>query len=147
MVTWYTNTLLVVGPKEDTQRFETAVLPVTKKALKTALSLRSLSPGQETYARHVQRWSTPWDIRARLVAQSPDCLDYTFKSAVAPPLRWLRTASVSFPTLHFVLRYESTAARISGIAQARGGIGDDAQNRPGRFFFLRRTSVRQLSGL
>ena len=157
MPKWVHNTLLVKGPESEITAFKTAVRATggRRASRRTDLSLQALvrRPGYvrldraAAYQWCLLTWGTPWDVRASLEGDGGTILDYAFSSAYAPPLRWLRTASVSFPTLHFVLRYESADSGIAGIAQTRGGIGDDVQNRPGRFFFLRRTSVRQLSEL
>ena len=88
MLIWFANTLLVLGPPEDIRRFRHAVLPHTaqRRSAGTALSLRSLSPGADTYHAHLERWGTPWDVRTRLVTETTEGVDYTFRFQVDLPI-------------------------------------------------------------
>ena len=149
MPTWYTNTLIILGPSEDIRQFrDVAAATSPKRANRaTALSLRSLSPGEDSYRARLSRWGTPWDVQAKLARvdlaiADPKGLEYTFKSAVGSPLPWLRTASGAFPTLQFLLRY--TTPTTIGTAVAQAGSGDDVQAHLGRFFRCS-TSVRTLA--
>jgi hypothetical protein len=147
MTTWYTNTLLIVGPEDDIQAFRAAVRPTgrTRPADRTALSLRSLVPVAPSYKRQLELWGTPWDIRAKMTEDSTTGIEYTFKSAVAPPLPWLKSASRKFPSLKFCPSYESKQARIYGSALFEGGAGEDVRTtRIGRFFWQTKVETLKL---
>ena len=146
MPKWYNNTLLIIGPPDAIEAFRASVRPRTKQrpARATTLSLRSLSPCEPTYRRQLAQWGTPWDVRARMTEDEATGLKYKFRSAVGPPLAWLKSASKQYPTLDFSLRYEGKYAFTLGGARFIGGVGDDVRNEPGRFFFLRKFGRTQL---
>jgi hypothetical protein len=120
------TTLTVRGPAPDITRFRTAVRPAGKHF---DLSLATLVPvpllhvddQKSPYRMRLTEWGTPWDVRAILVSETGQCLDYEFKSAFSPPVAWLGAVSAKFPSLEFLLEYEDPLEETHGSAWAKAG--------------------------
>jgi Ferredoxin-like domain in Api92-like protein len=119
------NTLTVRGPEPEVARFREAVRPTGKRP---DLSLETVAPlpdhqvaERSPHELRLAHWGTPWDVRASLVVDSQECLDYEFKSAKSPPIVWLKAASAQFPSLEFLLEYEDPLDRTQGTAWAKDG--------------------------
>jgi hypothetical protein len=133
MPNWCENSLTVSGPQQDIRRFQQLARP-TRDGQQGDLSLARLYPmppgtlrgdldvktlaeqGDQTwYHWCIGHWGTKWDIEARLIAESPTCLEYAFASAWNPPVAWLVKVGADFPTLRFKLVYEEPDMGFSGV--------------------------------
>lgn len=110
MPNWCFNYLEVEGPYEEVERFVTEV-----KTEDTELSFEVHAPTDEdSIEACVDRWGTKWDAcdvsmvssNVEKTADGKGESVYIFTTAWSPPIYWLETVSVKFPTLSFVLEAE-----------------------------------------
>jgi len=73
-----------------------------------------------------QGWGTKWDIKAKLIDDSPTRLSYDFQSAWSPPIDGITTISSMFPKLKFRLEYEETGMGYTGYAKFQDGVSVDS---------------------
>ena len=83
-------------PKEEVLTFS-GIVPVPAEILAKTYD-------KAGYDWQHENWGTKWDAYGPpQVVQVGRDLIYTFQTAWAPPLKWLRAAVEKFPTLHFEL--------------------------------------------
>ena len=136
MPNWCENHLTITGGEQDIQRFH----EVAKGQPDSDLSLAKLYPlpadiyqgdlGPEQWEKYrtntwyrwcIERWGTKWDVKATLLAATPDLLEYAFASAWSPPVKWLEKVAADFPGLRFVLHYDEPMMGFAGVAIAEQG--------------------------
>ena len=129
------TTLTVRGPAPDITRFRAAVLPCCRAAVlpccPQAIALicrlqhwyRSRScmwMTRKAVCMWATEWGTPWDVRAILLVQTGQCLDYEFKECVLTTRRVARRVSAQFPLLQFLLEYEDPLEETHGRRVGEG---------------------------
>ena len=123
------NSLSVSGDKKNLASFKEEA-----KNAHSDLSLNSLFPMPKKlentvapddksnwYDWRVKNWGTKWDVDGSLTSAADYWLEYSFKSAWNPPIKWLARVSKDFPNLEFTLRYIEESDDFAGVARVYNG--------------------------
>ena len=141
---WCSNELSVRGDPKELKKFNKKARAYEKNT--TALSLNKLYPMPKKLEKtinkpskegmpdwwkwRVEHWGTKWDVKAELSWKDYDnkidsSLNYSFDSAWAPPVEWLKKVAKDFPTLFFSLKYDEPGMGFMGVAKGKNGAIND----------------------
>ena len=135
MPNWCMNKLSVKGKKKQISEFKKKA-----KGESSDLSMDNFFPTprellekdrQETennkpqsldwYKWRLHHWGCKWDIRAELVDQKEDELDYSFDSPWSPPVEFILNVSTLYKRLNFNLEYDEPGNDFAGKLECAEG--------------------------
>lgn len=119
MPNWCSNYLQIRGNEEDINKFKEENKPTNESG---ALSFNNSVPLPETekdnwYMWCIEYWGTKWDVNTDselLDGDQDTVLDYSFDTAWAPPVAWLKAVYKKYPTLMFHMAWVEDAMCFSG---------------------------------
>ena len=122
MPNWCSN-ILIVRPNDDEKRskVELTAFKLENRSPEEDLSLNSsvtmppqYEEGDKWYDWRVSNWGTKWDVSDVQLEESKDMLTYSFETAWAPPVEWVKTVSKIYPMLSFQLEFEEPGVGLFG---------------------------------
>jgi len=142
MPNWCHNKLTVVGPVADVKRFQGQAVGFCpwsepgEEPESVVLNFHNLVPippdvlaaGYEAAGHdwEQEHWGCKWGAcHAELADAWDGHLVYTFDTAWAPPLPFLKTLGPQWPMLRFVLTYEELGMSFQGLCKVQGEAVDD----------------------
>lgn len=157
MPNWCENRLNITGPVEEIQRFKNSVKG--KRALYAPsefeikseteadkvydFTFHSLVPVPDDvlakgyheagYDWQSHHWGTKWDVTGsvKLLEEKDNALLYEMLTAWTPPVKWVNSASVLFPTLIFDLAYSEPGMGFAGYITLLDGDAIDGEHLTG----------------
>jgi hypothetical protein len=140
MPNWCLNNLTITGPEADVQAFKTKAVghsPWEEPAGEPdALNFHSLVPvpkevlkaGYESagYDWEIANWGCKWGASDPEIRDEwENHVEYEFYTTWSPPIEFLQTVAVQWPSLVFVLAYEEPGIGFQGLAKFQGEIHED----------------------
>ena len=142
MPNWCNNKLAVYGPAADVTRFKAQAVghcPWTEKDEEpeaTVLNFHSLVPipeavlaaGYDPAGYHWERdhWGCKWGAcHAELVDEGEGQLLYTFDTAWAPPIEFLKQLGPRWQSLVFLIEYRELGVGFQGLCKVTGESIED----------------------
>ena len=142
MPNWCNNKLTVIGPKADVKRFQSQAVgycawpgqgPESQPIVLNFHSLVPIPPDvlatgydDAGYDWEKEHWGCKWGAcHTELVDEWDGHLVYTFDTAWAPPLPFLRNLGPCWPALRFILTYEEPGMGFQGLCKVQGDAVDD----------------------
>lgn len=129
MPNWSYNTLTINGPREDTERFLTAIEATRAPGTVNGgySLLRTFVPRPQSvvddgtwYEWSLTHWGTKWEDEMRLT-DTEDGIRMVGETAWAPPIEGYITVSEEFPTLTFLLDFTEEGGYFVGAARIING--------------------------
>lgn len=126
MPNWCDNSLMVEGPDKVLEAWVKAI--EVNKASETGLFGTFVVPEYDEnesnwWAAHVNAWDTKWDVEISKLDldRYVDGVKLRFDTAWSPPIAWLETMSVNWPTLVFKMAFEEPGMNFMGYVIYKGG--------------------------
>jgi hypothetical protein len=124
MPNWCTNQLQIKGNAEDIKKFVEENKPKDKDDAGALSFDRSvpLPEGMDWYDWHIANWGTKWDVNddSELHEHDDDSgVTYSFDTAWAPPVDWLRKTHRKYPSLTFHMAWVEDAMCFAGEVTAQ----------------------------
>lgn len=127
MPNWSYNTIDITGP----ERVVTAWFNNVQSARGSDVGLLGVfvtpeydADGKNWYMAHINAWDTKWDVPphdVQVTVEENGHIKLEFTTAWSPPIAWMRTMSVDWPSLTFRMYFEEEGMDFLGFALAQNG--------------------------
>lgn len=120
MPNWCNNTLLIVGPKDQIEKFyETNIINEEFDFNNTIPCPEELLEGEGWYDWCIENWGTKWDAVDTFIQRKNENILYIhFDTAWDPPINWLEKIQDIYPELNFCLFYVEFGMDFMGLASS-----------------------------